>query len=304
MFRTPCPEQGRFLEDLLVSTPHVWPRAHTTAALLHRDLEHVANELVGLTATGGALLPRYLDWALGSASRLQRCLHAADIDRLIRTRTFWAALSLDSDSLAAQHLVNSERSDRQRHLHDVVESLAKFVARFQGVPETAAVLVADTNVLIGHAVELAEVDWHARLPGLVHEQEHLRIVVPLVVIDELDRLKRHHDKTVRSGARAMLKAIHKHVGDRIDEAHILSGGPLGRGKTVTLEVLAESPDHVRLPSADDEIVDVAARLTAMLGTRVMMITYDTGADIRAGARALRHQRIRHQDTSGQAGTGQ
>jgi hypothetical protein len=62
---------------------------------------------------------------------------------------------------------------------------------------------------------------------------------------------------------------------------------------VYVELLMESPTHVRLPRMDDELVRVAARLDAFAQRKPVFMTYDTGAAFRASAAGLPHVRLKH-----------
>jgi hypothetical protein len=57
-------------------------------------------------------------------------------------------------------------------------------------------------------------------------------------------------------------------------------GVMARGE-VTVEILFDSPGHVRLPIDDDEIIDRAVAAKAFAGREVTIVTYDTGQGMRA-----------------------
>ncbi|MFD8477547.1 PIN domain-containing protein [Streptomyces globisporus] len=97
-----------------------------------------------------------------------------------------------------------------------------------------------------------------------------RVAVPMVVVDELDRLKESRvSPHARWRARAGLAVL-----DR------LLTGPAKLGFT-EVEVLPDSPGHVRLPDEDDEIVDRTLALRTMAAGPVTLVTYDTGMALRA-----------------------
>ncbi len=50
--------------------------------------------------------------------------------------------------------------------------------------------------------------------------------------------------------------------------------------------MPDPPGHVRLPHADDEIVDRLAAVRALAGRQVTLVTYDTGMAFRAGLAGL------------------
>ncbi|MCF6746564.1 hypothetical protein E9529_20250 [Blastococcus sp. KM273128] len=275
-----------------MTAPVVWPRTGSSGDALQTALEHVRNEAIGLTASGADLLPAYQRWAVSAVTRLRPHLASDDVDRLIRTATFWAAMELDPHASVGGALISGELAVREEELGRAGASIESFRRRFADVPEAAIVLVPDTNVLIAHAEEARTADWRGMLRDQVRDFDILRVVIPLVVIDELDRLKQSSKQATRTRARLMLKLIHELLVDRPDGRRTLQDASGEHGE-VTVEVLMESSAHVRLTRADDELIDVVARLRDMLGPRTVIVTFDTGADFRAAARSLRHVHLEH-----------
>lgn len=275
-----------------MTAPLVWPCAGTPGDVLQAALERVLNEATGLTASGTKLLPAYLRWATDSVSRLRTHLGNHDVDRLVRTSTFWTALGLSPESPVIAHLIPGELHARQDDLRQVLASVTSFRQRFLDVPEAALLLVPDTNVLIAHAESAREADWRGIVHHYVRHFDTVRLLIPLVVIDELDKLKQHTNQKTRTGARVMLKLIHGLIGNRPESRPVLQEATQTSGR-VTIEVLMESPEHIRLPRADDELIDVVARLRGMLGERTVFTTFDTGADLRAAVKGIKHVRLEH-----------
>lgn len=115
------------------------------------------------------------------------------------------------------------------------------------------------------------------------------MLVPILVIDELDNLKRHNDKHVRWRAGYTLAVFDRVLQsttapsllreENFDAVRGQTGGiPRGR---ITIEVLFDPPGHERSPIADDEIVSRALTAEARSGRRVRVVTYDTGQASRA-----------------------
>jgi predicted ribonuclease YlaK len=112
--------------------------------------------------------------------------------------------------------------------------------------------------------------------------------VPLLVVDELDRLKR--DNQARTRARMALKMLND-VFAHVSEDQTMSvlrgaddtSGPdgwLGLGP-ITTELLFDPPNHERLPDPDAEIVDRALAVQNLAGRPVTMVTYDINMALRA-----------------------
>ncbi|MDX3374696.1 PIN domain-containing protein [Streptomyces sp. ME02-6991-2A] len=211
----------------------------------------------------------YLEWADDSLRLLVGQISASDINRLIRTRMYQSLLDgvghlAGSDQ---QRLVNGLLANEVR---ERVVALEAAVGAFQGQmrrwPAMTSVLVLDTSVFIKHETKLEDTDFFV-LAGA--GAEAVRVTVPMVVVDELDRLKESRDKQVRWRAGYSLAVL-----DRLLE----SNERLGR---VKVEALFDNPGHVRLPDEDDEIVDRALAVHTIAAGSAQLVTYDTGMAMRA-----------------------
>ncbi|MFB7867439.1 PIN domain-containing protein [Streptomyces sp. NPDC056069] len=221
----------------------------------------------------------YLTWATDSVRLLSGQVNSRDIDRLIRTRVYQSLLD-GVGHLAGtdqQRLVNGLVALEVRQRVDALETAVNaFSAELKRWPENTAVAVLDTSVLIKHPVKLENVDF-AELLGTERE---VRVVVPVVVVDELDRLKESKVPDIRWRAGYSLAVI-----DRLlDEAGPLS--PYG------VDVLTDEPGHVRLSDEDDEIVDRALAVPAMAAGLTTLVTYDTGMAMRAKMLGLPFRKLR------------
>jgi hypothetical protein len=50
---------------------------------------------------------------------------------------------------------------------------------------------------------------------------------------------------------------------------------------ITVEIVFDPPEHVRLPIVDDEIIDRALMVQVYAGRAITVVTYDTGQSTRA-----------------------
>ncbi|MEW2592714.1 PIN domain-containing protein [Micromonospora aurantiaca] len=172
-------------------------------------------------------------------------------------------------------LINQQLSERADDLQAAIDDLQQQTQRFAGED---LLVVLDTNVFMHHPQEIEYLDVH----GMIYRAfEPLRVVVPMVVVDELDRLKRTGDGKGRARARYAVAYIDRiyRTGGLIRPAN-LSHDETARGM-LKLDVLFDSPGHVRQPQADDEIVDRAVALQTLAGRPVHLVTYDTGMAMRA-----------------------
>ncbi|MFH8362723.1 PIN domain-containing protein [Streptomyces anulatus] len=211
----------------------------------------------------------YLEWANDSLRLLVGQISASDIDRLIRTRMYQSLLDgvghlAGSDQ---QRLVNGLFANEVRERVVALEAaVGAFQRQMRRWPATTSVLVLDTSVFIKHETKLEDTDFFV-LAGAGAEE--VRVTVPMVVVDELDRLKESRDKQVRWRAGYSLAVL-----DRLLESNERLG-------LVKVEVLFDSPGHVRLPDEDDEIVDRALAVHTIAAGAAQLVTYDTGMAMRA-----------------------
>ncbi|WP_158697207.1 PIN domain-containing protein [Streptomyces hokutonensis] len=145
-----------------------------------------------------------------------------------------------------------------------LESVRDFAQSGEGI-----VVVPDSNILI-HCGEVQGIDWKAAVGA-----EKTHIIVPLVVVAELDELKRTlRDKkdreTIRTNIRQLRAVLH---GVKPGDAARLADG-------VTIAVLPDPVGHRRLPVNDEEICERAALLKSFRAPLVLA-TNDYNMQIRA-----------------------
>ena len=113
-------------------------------------------------------------------------------------------------------------------------------------------------------------------------QDELRLVIPMLVIDELDSLT--HRGNIRPKVIGATRWLYKHLGTTPGRPAMLTPASPARG-VVTAQLIFEPHAHTRVPNNDDEIVETAVRLRDFLGhppRQVFFLTYDAGAAFRSG----------------------
>lgn len=155
----------------------------------------------------------------------------------------------------------------------------------------------DTSVFIHHDDKLENIDIREML-NLRGEAVHL--LVPMVVIDELDDLKQSKDRRIRWRVRHSLAVLDRLLPHPMQAALLraadytsLDTGGIPHGE-VTVEVVLDKPGRVRLPINDDEIVDQAVSAQALAGKPITLVTFDTGQSMRARAAGLRCIKVEQQ----------
>nr|WP_237552877.1 PIN domain-containing protein [Streptomyces sp. SID5789] len=125
----------------------------------------------------------------------------------------------------------------------------------------------------------------------------VHLMVPMVVVDELDQLKESKAPQSRWRARYTLAVLDRLFQKSTEQARLreadaeeLRTTGLRRGE-VTVQLLFDPPGHVRLPIKDDEIVDRALAVKPLSGREVTVLTYDTGQATRARVAGLRDLKL-------------
>jgi rRNA-processing protein FCF1 len=232
----------------------------------------------------------YLGWANEAEQTLRHLLPSREVERLVRTRKFDHLLSLvgrfgpDMAFARVNGLLAAELDERVDAFDAAIKALEERIRRWR---LDAIFVVLDTTVYIEHPQELEAID----LRQLVNRRgEDIHVLVPMVVVDELDGLKQH--QRARTRARLALRTLDQlfarsagSVRLRARDLRPLDSGDIPFGE-VTMEVLLDPPGHRRLPINDDEIVDRAVAAQPLAGQTITLVTYDTGLAMRARSAGL------------------
>jgi PIN domain len=238
----------------------------------------------------------YFEWVGDALRSLQTQVSAADIDRLVLTRRYELLLSAaagssswDAETGASveQGLLDAELDARVTAFAQACDALERQIECWS---RPGVFVVVDTSVYITHPHKLEQIDF-APLIGVRGEPIH--ILVPIVIVDELDGLKQQGRDAVRWRAGYTLAVLDRVCKGSAQEGRLreedfsaLGSGGIPRGE-VTVELLFDQPGHVRLPINDDEIIDRALATRPLAGRPVTLLTYDTGQSTRARAAGLR-----------------
>jgi PIN domain len=117
----------------------------------------------------------------------------------------------------------------------------------------------------------------------------VRVIVPVVILDELDGLKGSGDARRRWRAGYTLAVMEEAFAAKPVPG--LLRGPAGNRGGVILDLLLDPPGHVRLPINDDEIIDRTLAAQALAGTPVTLLTFDTSEAERGRRAGLRVNKL-------------
>ena len=116
---------------------------------------------------------------------LNTLISPADLERLVLTRRYWtlqAATIAKTDLI--NHVVNVELGERVRLIDQAVLQLDELINRWS---RPGIFVVADSSLYIHGPNRIDEVDFADLLHGW---GQPIHLLVPILVIDELDGLKR------------------------------------------------------------------------------------------------------------------
>ncbi len=229
-----------------------------------------------LRGTPAQLIEQYVAWAETAESLLSNVLEPDSVSDVVHTPSYWALRTATGDIPRPHPFVASELERRQRQLEGVADALDAERVRWSGA---ATLAIPDTNVLLDE-VRVEDIDW----PKVIGDGLDVRLVIPLVVVHELDRLKRQGNSTASKGARRALKWLASVLPTPPDSrsSKLRAGTP-----ATTIEVYVHGGE-ARPPDADATIISVAQRLGWW--NTATLVTYDLGMRIRAtnaGVMAIR-----------------
>ncbi|MFF5900124.1 PIN domain-containing protein [Streptomyces argenteolus] len=244
----------------------------------------------------------YLEWATEAAGVLRHQVRDADIDHLVLTRRYQAllgscgSLAGSSQERLVNGLVDLELAERIQALQAAGEALKAQMDRWS---QPEVLVVADSSFYVQNAQKLAEADLHQILDLRSHDD--VRLLFPITVVDELDGLKESGKERSRWRASHTLGLLDGILGGRTSSVwRSRSSSSCGDGSMeirgqVSVEIVLDQPGHVRLPIADDEIIDRAVAIQSMASRAVRLLTCDNGQHTRGWAAGLEVTKIPAKD---------
>jgi hypothetical protein len=174
------------------------------------------------------------------------------------------ALAPDMPRAHLNGLLHREWQEWDTRLDRLIAELGTLLA-FTSRP--GAPVVLDTSALM-EGVPFTDFDWHTLHPSLAGVP--VRLIVPILVIEELDELKRpHRREREKAQARKVLKALWD-----LHRAAPASPSSLPASPEVTIEVFPDGDWHTRRPNNDGEIIDQAVAVKEATGKDVILAACD------------------------------
>jgi hypothetical protein len=276
----------------------VWPTSGTGADLAGA-LEAAGD--AGANACNGTpdeIVEKYLRWGPEQVRMLQGRIPSADLSRLVTAPRYWATVANPSPTPPTVNAIVDELVHQSRALKEAADAgrRAADMWRLADGHYSSLVLV-DSNFWIEHGDSFGAIDWHALItegvgPGHAAPGEELRLVVPILAIDELDAMT--HKSNVRPKASGAARWLYSQLSGSTDRPATILPETSGRGK-VTIQLVFDPPGHTRQPINDDELIERTIAFRNFLGVpdrQTFMLTYDAGAAFRAESNGLMPRLIR------------
>lgn len=256
----------------MLITPKSGRSAHEVTTVLEDLLRRL--DKPRSTSLPNDRLVNYREWATEAMRRLRPLIGPDDLGVMVTTRAFWLIQGQNPYADGALgELVTAEIESRAEIFEEVRKALRAEMGRWDA--SLGRLVVPDSNVFL-HGPEA--IDWWTGTRS--RPTDNIHVVLPMVVVDELDRLKRH--PATKTRARSWLRQVTHIVDNPQSSGRLEQRPPIPAGGDVvvagglaTLSVLADIPGSRRLPIADDEIIAQSLRLQDLAGHRVTVMTYDT-----------------------------
>ncbi|MGI5155802.1 PIN domain-containing protein [Microbispora sp. CA-102843] len=248
-------------------------KAGRTLEAAEKDLEYAITEITN-SRSGNPYEEAwraYLRAVDNASPLLAQSFAEPDLAGGLLTPTYWQIFGGNGSPSDLMRAVSREIDTQLKTLELAKQELGKLkaLASRPGLP-----VVLDTNILVWWA-QPGDVDWSGVLAGQGIEATAVRLVVPIVVIDELDRQKYGDGVLAQRAAKAIRYLDRKLTGSG-------PGAAVPLTKNATLEVAIDSVRDRAGMDADWRILMCAADLDQLrpeAGTRVL--TNDTNMRLRA-----------------------
>jgi hypothetical protein len=258
----------------------VHPLSGVTLDRALKVLRDTHDEYTNARGSAHEAVPLYNAYVRASAiwvGMLASVLPPGEIDQLVTTPDHRALVAMDPAGKPSVlgWLVNAQFEARIKSLDEAINELAADAALFN---QPGLLVVPDTNTLLHHPLSIATIPWSDLAPEGCTD---LLVVVPIRVVDELDKAKRQNGKiatgteTVHNRAQRTLRVLEEWSAAGFPHA-LRDAQP-----TVRVTVLLDDADRTHIPDADAEIIQTARRLSVLTGGRVVLAAYDLGMRLRA-----------------------
>ncbi len=256
----------------------------------------VSNLYTGGSGPADDRLTAYVEWTTTALQHLGNQVSSADLDRLVLNPGYGRLLSavgrLTSLEAGTQRVLNGMVSLELQQRVEAFEAACKTLeTQIQHWSGQGIFVLPDTSIYIESPDKLEDLDF-APLVEPDWWDSPIQILVPIVVVDELDGLKNKASKPhAKWRAGYTLDVLDQVFAKSTGPATLRAPDPVASRGYVRMEMVFDPPGHVRLPINDDEIIDRALTIQPLVGRPVTLLTYDTGQSTRARNAGLRVKKL-------------
>lgn len=273
-------------------------RSNVLAALRH--VHTAAVNLAHSPSSAAGLHGEYLSWVTEARRQLRGQVSRDDVDWLTLSPHFSALLTLQiaptatgvaasraelalpPTSAAIRSMIVEECNEHVRRLQAALESVTWWA---EGLSQgrSGPLIVVDTNVFCHHPDRLDA--WEVGVDAQALPGQDVHLILPMVVLDELDRQKDRGQGAVATNARHTLRVLDRLLPHgEIRQRGLVDGQMQG---AITLDLWPDPPRHIRQARVDDEIIARAVAFRALAGAQVTILTGDLAMSTRARLAGLR-----------------
>ena len=226
--------------------------------------------------SGHDCLRHYLGWASEAANMISNYLTLGQSHEIIFTRAYWALANMDGGEPFVVTAIQDELRRQRRRLLELSSSAGELQEYWQ-TPERAPqlILIPDTNVYIHHPRRVDQVNWLE----MANWAGSIRVVIPRIVVAELDNNKRNRYRAVKLRVRETLRLLENLLAlGEPQPVKLSENDPRSSSREqrdVTIEFLPDPLGHQPQARADDEILARALHLERLTGIPVRIATSDT-----------------------------
>ena len=239
-----------------------------------RQRQELSNSRTALNASDGQ---GYFLKAVEALDRIfNRHFEGTEWHEHLYTPSYWAARDKIASTTRPMPLLESASDRILSWLDDVEDELKRISEQDEWDDTSIPRLVLDTSALVREG-EFDTFDWSGIAGG-----PRVRLIIPILVIRELDNLKNSRKEPEAGKARRRLRRIYELL-----DGHGRGPAPIREG--VTIELLMNPRRHVPAAINDEEIIERARYLAGRRGGPVTLISGDYRLVLSARADGLSAQ---------------
>jgi hypothetical protein len=226
----------------------------TNARHVLEDLKRELSNIRGTAPSPEARLREWRKWSSLAPARARAHLTDRSIRQTVLGPQFALLHNIDASNYGPglNFILDAEIDTRLEELDQAIKQIDDTI-RLWGHSSIAVIL--DTNVVLAAGPRVAKISWDDVLNEITRKAA---FVVPIQVVEELDRLKDRGNPEPRSNARFALKWL----------SELLDSGNTPRSFQVetskeseaTIQVWVDDNDRVPLAEVDRDIIDCALQL--------------------------------------------